>query len=559
MTPRRRLSLDEIGFLVALAAVIFGAFIYLYPASIAGFPINDGGLFYTMIRAIQQNGYRIPEFVDYNDLSIPFAYPPLAFFVGAAISGLLRIDAIEVVRWLPAVVLVGISVAFYALAVRILRSPLKAGIATYLYVCIPRSMTWMIMGGGLTRSLGQLYLVLTAASVYGVFSRRGRSNLALSILFGALVVLTHPEAALHAIGIAALFWLFSSRSKQTIIDAVLIAMGVVLLSAIWWLPAILQFGMAPFASAYQTGLNASLVFAFPLLLTFGEEPMTTLIAALGLIGLVASVAKREYLLPLLFLMPFAIEPRGAANVAILPLAISASIGLVDVVLPGLAAVEEKVRGRQFTSLFSSWGVRLLLAYLGFFLLQYALFAGSELARIRASPANRLAFQWVSANTPVNGHFLVLTGDIELFCDPVAEWFPALTGRVSETTIQGREWIHKGDFFALEGEFQKIQACLEADSPSSCIADKAAAFGLDYEYVYVTRTATLKRFCRPLADQRRGAALVQELAADSGYAAVYETEDVAIFSRGVAALNVPVDAAQTSASVINQVKDSVSRK
>ena len=61
--PARKLNPDEIGMLIALAAVLFGCMIYLYPPSIARFPINDGGLFYAMIRAIQQNAYRLPEFV----------------------------------------------------------------------------------------------------------------------------------------------------------------------------------------------------------------------------------------------------------------------------------------------------------------------------------------------------------------------------------------------------------------------------------------------------------------------------------------------------------------
>lgn len=98
MKPLRRLSLDEIGYLIALAAVILGGWEYLYQPAIAKFPINDGGLFYVMIRAIQANGFRLPDYVHYNGLSIPFVYPPLGLYVGAGISSLLGIGLLRLSR-----------------------------------------------------------------------------------------------------------------------------------------------------------------------------------------------------------------------------------------------------------------------------------------------------------------------------------------------------------------------------------------------------------------------------------------------------------------------------
>ena len=109
--PRQPLTQEEIGRLIAFLAVLLGAFLYLYPPYLAGFPINDGGLFYTMMRAIQANGFRLPETIHYNGLNIPFAYPPLGFYVGAALSTVLHVDPLLVLRWFPAIVLVGVSIA----------------------------------------------------------------------------------------------------------------------------------------------------------------------------------------------------------------------------------------------------------------------------------------------------------------------------------------------------------------------------------------------------------------------------------------------------------------
>ncbi|MBI3738060.1 MAG: hypothetical protein HY258_03325, partial [Chloroflexi bacterium] len=83
MKNLKRLTQDEIGALIAMLAVIFGGWVRLSAPAMAGFPINDGGLFYVMMQSIQRNNFQLPAFVQYNGLDIPFAYPPFGLYVGA--------------------------------------------------------------------------------------------------------------------------------------------------------------------------------------------------------------------------------------------------------------------------------------------------------------------------------------------------------------------------------------------------------------------------------------------------------------------------------------------
>ena len=152
MKNKSKLSLDDIGKLIALGAFIFGGWLRVLPPLIAGFPINDGGLFYIMAQAIQVNQYQLPTHVQYNGLSVPFAYPPLAFYIASATGDLLSIPLITMFTWLPAIVLIGTLFAFYALARTIFNTAFKAVIATLFFAFTPRAITWLIMGGGLTRS-----------------------------------------------------------------------------------------------------------------------------------------------------------------------------------------------------------------------------------------------------------------------------------------------------------------------------------------------------------------------------------------------------------------------
>ena len=527
---RRPLTPGEIGQLVAFFAVLLGAFLFLYPAYLAGFPINDGGMFYTMLRALQANSFRLPPYVQYNGLAIPFAYPPLGFYVGAALSTLLRLDPLVILQWFPGLVLIPVSIAVYLLARRILGSSLQAGMATFLYVCTPRSLTWLIMGGGLTRSLGQLLMVLTLASVHSLYRDRRRKDLILAVIFASLVVLTHPEAALHTAALCVLFWIFKGRSRRSLMDSLIVIFGALLVTSLWWLPALRQYGFGPFVSAGRTGgLSPAGAFAYIALMAFTEEPLTTIIAALGLIGLATCLARRDFLLPIWLLLPYLVEPRNAGTVAIVPVVLMAAIGLHEMVFPGIASLGVGSSGPLRAAYLEGKAVRWSAVVLAFLLLELAFFSDRQFATVRVSAANRVAFQWIAAHTPPASHFLVMTGDIELFCDPVQEWFPALTQRVSETTIQGYEWGPSADFNSKIVGLPLTQACLQADSPRDCLSQRSADIGLRYDYVYIAQAATAKRYCRPLGDERRGTALAMQLTSDDRYSNVYDSPDVKIFA------------------------------
>lgn len=526
---RTQLSQEDIGRLIALWAVLIGAFLYLYQPWLAGFPINDGGLFYSMIRAIQQNGFHLPFQVEYNGLSIPFAYPPLALYLGALLSNLLHLDPITILQWLPACILIAISIVFYFLARRLLDSPIAAGIATFMYVCTPRSATWLVMGGGLTRGLGHLFLLLTVLHVYLLYTRRDQRYIYLSIMAGSLVVLTHPEAALHAIATSALCWIIKGRTRRATLDSLWVGAGVAILTAIWWVPVLLRHSGAPFLAAGGTGWEFTVNLVKPLFLTFSEEPMMTLVPVLGLIGLAASLARKEYFLPAWFALPFLVDPRSAATVAIVPGVLLAATALDGVILPGIAGRQRATKGAEMPGSYRAPAARLLLSFLGVYMLIMALYAAMELSRVRVSPDNRAAFNWVANHTPPGSRFVILNGSTEMFCSPIQEWFPVLTGRISQTTIQGYEWVDNGRFFERLAGLQDLQFCQNEVEPGACVRKETTALGLNFDYIYVTRQAALTHDCRTGTERHIGDALVNELLANGDYTTVYKTEAVEILT------------------------------
>jgi hypothetical protein len=523
-TQRKPLNQDEVGILFLIAALIFGSWFRLFPVYKAQFPINDGGLFYRMTEAVIENGFRLPAYVHYNGLSIPFAYPPLGFYLAGIVSAALGIKLIQIFLYLPAIVLIVTLFAFFALANTLFESKLKAGLATLIFALLPRSITWLIMGGGVTRSFGELFLILAVLNIYLLFKNQTKKNLWLSILFSSLVCLSHPEAAVHTIGFALVLWVLIGRDRKGTLFALEVAGGTILLTSIWWLPTIIRLGITPFVSAVQTGLHSANALAY-FLISFSEEPFLTIIAVLAIIGLAVKIVQREFLLPLWYVLPFVIEPRNAPNVSAIPMALLASTALQELIFPALARLESQLRKIEFRQSLQSRIEKGLFVYLGLCMLTGMYYYDLTITDRKVSPENQKAFQWVAENTPIDSRFLVVTGNTDLFADWTLEWFPVLTNRTSLTTIQGYEWLDGKNFSEHVNEIQLLQHCLTNSTPLTCMEIQAEKLGPGYDYIYVAKKTSPENYVTTI----RGNGLIFDLLQDGrNFTEVYQTNEVAIF-------------------------------
>jgi len=518
----RTLSKDEAGLLLAISALIFGGWMRIFTALSIDFPINDGGLFYKMVQVIQANGYSLPAHFYYNGLEIPFAYPPVAFFLTAVLNSIFHIPLIDLFRFFPAVVLVLTIPAFYELAQTFLGDKLQAGIATIIFSLTPRSVTWFIMGGGITRSLGLLFLILAIRSIYLAISSSNRKYIWQAIIFCSLVVLTHPEAAVHTASIGILLWLMKGRNKRGTITTFLIGGGTVILTIFWWLPLLFRFGLEPLVSAGQTGLNSVISFFYPFV-PFDEEPYITFIMVLAFFGIAIEIASKKYLLPVLFFLPFFVELRSAANVAILPMAMLASSALSQLIIPGIATTNTSNPSME-QDIFRRRVVGGTILFLLLYALSIMFTHVTTLANQRVSRSNLKAFEWVRNNTPPGSRFLVITGSFDPFRDWTQEWFPVLTERISLTTIQGKEWLNEHNFETLIEDFQYLQSCADSEALIACIREGTRRANINYDFIYIAKvTANV-----PLKDEPKATGLVAELKRSKDFMFVYETDDVAIF-------------------------------
>jgi hypothetical protein len=328
--------------------------------------------------------------------------------------------------------------------------------------------------------------------------------------------LSHPETALHAVAACILIWFFRGRSLRGARDAALVAIGTVLVTSPWWGSVLAQHGLGVFASALQTGAHSNLSLIPWLRFDFSQEPFVALLTVIGMLGLVVQVTRREWFLPVWTLLPFIVEPRSGPAVAILPLAMLTAVGLMDFVLPKIASMSDDagavVRG-WVDALACSRAARLVAAGV----LLYGLFGAFaydlSLAQVVVPASARDAMAWVRENTPPDARLLLITGVGDPFEDATAEWFPALTGRTSVDTIQGREWQLGSQFMPFLQQVSDLQACIN-EGPDCLQASTNGAVQLSYDYVVVpVKTPLMNR-----------------LSSDSDFRLVFRDTGVAIFEK-----------------------------
>lgn len=503
-----------LGFAFLFIGLIIGGWYRFNTAKMAGFPIVDGGLFYTATQTIQENSFHLPAFVHYNGLEIPFAYPPLGFYLTGLISELFKMELIVVFQYFPALISLLTILAIYLLAETLLGSSLKAGLTAFIYLFIPRSMEWLMMGGGITRSLGQLFFIIAAQSIWLLFKDYSRKRLLLTILYSALVSLSHPEAAVHTIGLAVIFFFFK-RSKVNLRNAIFVALGTILITSPWWGTLLLQTGIAPFLSASQTSFHSVNFLVQALIYPFSGEEFSTVIIVLAMIGIAFQLALGNYLLPIMYFAPFIIDPRSGANISVIAMAMLASLALIDFIFPALANFEGEKRKKEFQNLLGSRSEKVLFANIVLIMLVSMQVYSTRLAQNRVSKGELQAYEWVNKNTDVNDTFLVITGRSNILSDPSLEWFPTFTNRQSLTTIQGLEWLDGENFATHYNDLQELQDCAtKKNFYFNCIEGKIRTLGLEYDYLYIlTQNHTL---------------ILEAAEKPQSYEKIYQNEAVVVF-------------------------------
>jgi hypothetical protein len=480
-------KLVDIGALIIVAfAFILGAVVRFFPVFLSHFPLNDGGLFYRMAQDILEHHFALPAYTSYNGGAIPFGYPPLPFYLVAFLQKAFHFDILAQLRFLPALFSTLCIPAFYFLSKAITGSTEKSVFAAFAYALIPDSYIWLIMGGGISRSLGVLFAILSILFVWEMFKNNKVRDLLLASVFCSLTILSHPSISVFVFMSALLIFLFYGRNKKGLLYAGLTIIGVLLVTSPWSVTIIQRYGISLLTSAFGTGgiINLSIITFFFL----AGSPFSNIFSIVALFGLFAELARRKFFVFIWLMLISILSVRSAEFLAIIPGSLLFGSGVVWVLTPGLLSYKEstlegnqtlaEIMRHRITKI--TFGVILIFGL--FSAMATPLVGNSELKAV--SLDNQAAMEWAAKNTPANSQFAILTGDKGWHSDPVSEWFPAMTRNISVSTVQGTEWLPNHQFDRSVKLYNQLQTCSEQEA--ACILSWARNNDISFTYLYIAK-------------------------------------------------------------------------
>ncbi len=506
------------------AALLIGLLRRLTIAGPPGFPMGEGGLFLLFSQGILDAGLRLPLEVAYGGEVLPFAYPPLAFWLAAGLSRLTGAGLESVYYYLPLFLNLLAIPAFCLLAARALGDRVAFALAALLYVQLPESYIWQITGGGLPRALGALFALLAvAAALRGAGAGSWRAGLVPGALTG-FAILSHMEWGMFAATGVALAFLLRGRGWERIPPLATAGAVALSLAAPWLIFVLFRYGLAPFLSGASAGGNSISAFL--------DTMLSGRLFALALwpaaLGLFVALRDRDWFLAAWPFLVLLLTPRMglSAGVAI-PAALLAGVGLKSAgeFFVALAADVGRGQGSRLARFASRPVAGVPLAAFGLLLLISAalstgvrnIFVDPTTVRPLEQPTRR-AMAWIAANSAPDARFVVLSDAKAWYADRTAEWFPVLARRASLTTAQGLEWAGPGVFTAKLRELDALKGVQASD------ADLLPAF-VERHYCRADHVAL---FVPPDAAERAA------FARDRSYAIVHSDAGAAVYRRAVPA-------------------------
>jgi hypothetical protein len=478
-----------------LPALALGLIVRAVPVLTSDFPLHDGGLFVAMVHDVIRAGFALPQFTSYNQDQIPFAYPPLAIYLAAALSQA-GLDLIALMRLLPILFSLATIPLVYAVTRELTGRIGLAAVAAIAFALAPRSYEWLVIGGGLTRAPG---FVLALAAVWLAIKLTKHASIQIAAamgLAGGLTALTHPEAALFLAVSVALLLVVRARSLRVVgyfLGAALLGLVV---AAPWWVSVLQVHGWTVFLGA--AGSRSALLINALRDLLFGQftgAEAFDVFLGVGFVGVLAEVGRGRYLY-VVWLLGLTLTIVGAGfTYAMVPWSVLIAIGVLDVIVPGMDRLS---RGHRYAR------PVLVSGLVGASVLASLATGYSVTAPIHdLSPAERVAMAWVSQQLPTGAKVVVVTG-LAWWNDASAEWFPVLADRQSVATVQGYEWTHN---FAGREERNRVLQTQCARETVTCLEAWVRQSSLKVDYVYIPKghlagLASLSDCCAALRETVR---------------------------------------------------------
>ncbi len=488
------------------------------------YPAYGAGLYVETADTIRANGYALPATVPhYGPEGVPFAYPPLMFYVLALLRDF-GAGAFATSLYLPPLFTVAALVPTYLLGRDIVGDRRAGTAAALLLVLNPQVLEWHISAGGLVRAPAFVFALWGSYAAVRIFRDGAREWVLPGLAAVTLVAHTHPTYTIFTVATYLLFWVGYDRSLTGFLRGAVVGFGALALALPWLATVVSHHGVAVFSGA--AGTHGGLFGVVYRLREWGPTgAVVPMVAAVGLLGTRHRVLGAwTAAVWLLFAQPrFAYAVGAIAMVA--AVVELGERGYVDRVVT--AADNALNRGASETADRPDGGVArpgaparvivaalVVLSLVGLGGIGYE-FAGADGTTPEfVDDDDTAAMTWAADETDPAATFVVF-GD-------AAEWFPVYTDRTILVSPWGAEWRGPDTYEAHLDAFVNGSECPNR----SCAEAAMATVDADPDYVYLPKGAYTVR-----GDYERGnGTLAASFGEHPRYERAFENDGVVVFRR-----------------------------
>jgi len=418
-----------ISFLVGIAFRTYHLFIIGFKV-----PFDLGGLFYQMSIEIIKNGFLLPVSIPYYyPGGLPFAYPPLPFYIQAIIIKLFSPDIYFTINALPPFFSVLSLFGFFFLAQKVINNKVGVIAAVFTFSIIPIAFTEQIEAMGLAESMGTLFLILYTYTLLWARDKKQKYLWVIPGIFLGLCIMSSPGSIYASILISILFLgisianFLAHKDVKFLTGCLLVGIAGLIVSLPYWYTVISHHGLGIFINAF-TAQNTKLFNRFPLfahdLYFIKASPFWNI---LFLFGLLSALIKRHYSL-ILFSIVLMLIPR---EVWIMSIPASLLIGVGIVYLLDLLRLIPKINN-NYLKVAVIWTMIIFFVIDSSFNLLYLI--DNDSYDISTVQINDLINVNKSNLIPYD-QYVIVVGNWGL-----VEWSPAIMQRIVINNPFGLEWL-----------------------------------------------------------------------------------------------------------------------
>ncbi len=444
-------------------------------------PLGYAGLYTLMSDALANNHFLLPQAVAYyGPGGMPYAYPPLAFYLMAFVTHVLGLPVAAYLRFAaPLFAWLCIIPAFF-LAFELTGSRLASLAASLILASSGYMYLVHAEAGGIVRSLAFFFALCGLYFFYRLVRCPGWKFGLLAAAFFGLTVLTHLSYALFfALGVAA-YALARPLQLRRWALGLLVGLGGALVSAPWWLVVLSRYGIQVLGGPLGSHGNDYFLAVFTdlnKLLPWIEDGVSILrldavLFGLVITGLVYALAVKKFYLPVWFaLLVLFISEGWRFTIFVGALLAGGMIAEIYRMLNPGGFIAGPRRGAFLRG----------LVFVGLLLLVLCGAGANAIAAyspVLTPDAYRVA-GFFQQKTQAGSTFLLAAGVEE------SEWFPYLLQRTPLVASWGAEWT--GAYAAQLGYVLEVVKCEEKQS-LSCLDGVFAEVGRQPDYL-ITHTSS----------------------------------------------------------------------